>query len=417
MTQIAVTGMGCITPCGNSVDAYWESLCAGRSGVSTVTRFDTSEHEVHIAGEVRGFAAQEYGISPKEARRLDRYALYGLAAGTQALTDSGLIEGGVQRGDFDPEMTGVIIGTGIGGLESIEVQTDVLLRKGPRRVSATLVPSAVPDVAGNEIALTYGLQGPSCAVSTACSSGNDALIYAARCIREGSADVMVAGGAEATVTKISLATFGNLRALSRAKGDPQTICRPFDKDRSGFVMGEGAGVLVLESLEHARRRGARIYAIFSGYGQTCDSYHRTAPDPTGKGAIRSIVNAIRMAGKNPDDVDYINAHGTSTISNDPMETQAIKGALGEVAARKAAISSTKSMTGHLVGATGAIEAIAVIQAIQHGIVPPTINLDDPDPACDLDYVPRTAREMDVRFALSNTFGFGGHNATVAFERP
>ncbi|HLU48362.1 MAG TPA: beta-ketoacyl synthase N-terminal-like domain-containing protein, partial [Planctomycetota bacterium] len=246
---------------------------------------------------------------------------------------------------------------------------------------------------------------------------NDALIYAARCIREGAADIMVAGGSEATVTPISIATFGNLRALSRGDGDPTRVCRPFDKARSGFVMGEGAGVLILESIEHARKRGAEILAIIAGYGQTCDSYHRTAPDPEGRGAARAIRAAMAMAGFAPGDIDYINAHGTSTISNDPMETQAIKSALGEADARRVAISSTKSMTGHLIGAAGAVEAICVIQTIRNHIIPPTINLEDPDPACDLDYVPNEPRERKVNVALSNTFGFGGHNATVAFRSP
>jgi 3-oxoacyl-[acyl-carrier-protein] synthase II len=275
----------------------------------------------------------------------------------------------------------------------------------------------VPDVASNEVALMYGLQGPSCAVSTACSSGNDAIIYAARCLREGIADIMVAGGAEATITPISLATFGNLKAVSRRNGEPDKICRPFDRDRSGFVMGEGAGILILESLEHAQKRGAKIYALLAGYGQTCDSYHRTAPDPTGGGAARSIEGAMKMSGLYPEDIDYINAHGTSTVSNDPMETRAIKLALGEVNAKRVPISSTKSMTGHLVGAAGAIEAIATIQAIRTGVIPPTINLDDPDPECDLDYVAHQAREAKVKVGLSNTFGFGGHNATVAFRAP
>ena len=417
MSGVAVTGMGCVTPLGNSVESYWQALCAGRSGIAPITRFDTSEHEVHIAGELKEFSPDAFGIPVKDARRMDRFVLHGLAAASQAMTDAGFYENGELTGRFDPEMTGVTVGTGIGGLGSIEEQSLIIIEKGPRRVSPTLVPSAVPDVAGNEIALRYGLQGPSCAVSTACSSANDAIIYAARCIREGAADVMITGGTEATITRIAIATFGNLRALSRTSGDPETICRPFDKDRSGFVMGEGAGILVLESLEHARKRGAHIHAILSGYGQTCDSYHRTAPDPTGGGAARAISQALRTASFAPGDVDYVNAHGTSTISNDPMETQAIKSALGEADARRIAISSTKSMTGHLIGAAGAIEAIACVQAIRDNVVPPTINLDDPDPKCDLDYVPKEAREQKVNVALSNTFGFGGHNATVAFRAP
>jgi 3-oxoacyl-[acyl-carrier-protein] synthase II len=416
MTLVAVTGMGCITPCGNSVEALWENLCAGRSGITTVTRFDASDYAVKIAGEVKGFEAQEYGINPKDIRRLDPFAQYGLAAAIQAVAQSGLIDRATQNGDFDPDMTGVVIGTGIGGLRSIEEQVDVLRTRGPRRVSPTLVPSAVPDVAGNEIALKYGLRGPSFAVSTACSSGNDAIIFAARCIREGVADVMIAGGSEATVTPIAIATFGNLKALSRSEGDPEKACRPFDLERSGFVIGEGAGVLVLESIEHAKRRGAEILSLIAGYGQTCDSYHRTAPDPTGGGAARAIQQAFKVARLNPERVDYINAHGTSTISNDPMETRAIKTALGD-AARKTTVSSTKSMTGHLIGAAGAVEGIVVTQAIRTGVIPPTINLDNADPDCDLDYAPHTAREKRVRVALSNSFGFGGHNAAVIFQAP
>jgi 3-oxoacyl-[acyl-carrier-protein] synthase II len=366
---------------------------------------------VHIAAEVKNFVPSEYGIDAKEARRLDLFAQYGLAAARQAIVQSRL-----QDGQFDSERVGVIIGTGIGGLKSIEVQAELMVQRGPSRVSPTLVPSAVPDVAANEIALMFGFKGPTCAVSTACSSGNDAIIFAIRCIREGSTDIMIAGGAEATVTPMSLATFGNLKALTRSQGDPTKACRPFDRDRSGFVMGEGAGVLVLESIEHARRRGAKILGLVAGYGQTCDSYHRTAPDPTGVGAARAIQQALRMSGLRPEDIDYINAHGTSTISNDPMETQAIKRALGD-AAYKTAVSSTKSMTGHLIGAAGAVEAIVCVEALQHGIVPPTVNLDNPDPECDLDCVPHQARRKRVRAALSNSFGFGGHNAAVIFAAP
>lgn len=416
MTLVAVTGMGCTTPCGNSVEALWENLCAGRSGISGVTRFDASAHTVKIAGEVKGFVAEEYGVHPKDARRLDPFVLYALGAATQAVAQSGITEGAKKNGSFDPDRTGVTIGTGIGGLQSIEEQVAILYERGPSRVSPTLVPSAVPDVAGNEIALRYGLRGPSFAVSTACSSGNDAIIFAARCIREGAADVMIAGGSEAAVTPTSIATFGNLKALSRRQGEPTKICRPFDRDRSGFVIGEGAGVLVLESLDHARARGAEIMAILIGFGQTCDSYHRTAPDPTGAGAARAIEQALRLAKLNPEEVGYINAHGTSTISNDPMETRAIKRVFGD-AASSLAVSSTKSMTGHLIGAAGAVEAIVAVQTLRTGVIPPTINLDTPDPECDLDYVPHTARQRAVKVALSNSFGFGGHNAAVVLQTP
>ena len=415
MTTIVVTGMGCITPCGNSVESLWENLCQGHSGIGPITRFDSSGHDVHIAGEVKAFDPQKYSLAPKDVRRLDLFAQYGIAAASQAMTHSGLIAQGENTGAFLPERTGVVIGTGMGGLWSIEQQAEVFQRSGPSRVAATLVPSAVPDVAANEIALRYGLLGPSSAVTTACSSGNDALIFAARCIRDGTADIMLAGGAEATVTPLSIATFGNLLALSKSNWEPATVSRPFDSARSGFVMAEGAGVLILESLEHAIRRGASIYAVFAGYGQTSDAYHRIAPDPAGHGASRAIQDALKMANLLPEDIDYVNAHGTSTIANDVMETRAIKRALGDTAARKAAISSTKSMTGHLIGAAGAVEAIIAVHAIVSGVIPPTINLENPDPECDLDYVPLTARTTEVKVALSNTFGFGGHNATVLFQ--
>lgn len=411
MTAIVVTGMGCVTPCGNSVPSLWDNLCHGRSGIAPITRFDSAQHDVHIAGEVKNFEPHSYGLAPKDVRRLDLFAQYGFAAAAEAITNSGLLE---TTRNYVPERIGVVIGTGMGGLGWIEQQSAVYHKSGPRRVAATLVPAAVPDVAANEIALRYRFRGPSCAVTTACSSGNDALIFAARCIRDGTADVMIAGGAEATVTPLSIATFGNLLALSKSTAEPTAVSRPFDNSRSGFVMGEGAGVVVLESLEHATRRRARIYAIFAGYGQTSDAHHRIAPDPNGYGASRAIQDALKMAGISPGEVDYINAHGTSTTANDVMETIAIKRALGTTAARNTAISSTKSMTGHLIGATGAVEAIVAVQTIVTGLIPPTINLEDPDPNCDLDYVPLAARRTDVRVALSNTFGFGGHNATVVF---
>jgi 3-oxoacyl-[acyl-carrier-protein] synthase II len=417
MRRVAVTGMGCVTPCGNSVEALWDNLSNGRSGIDRITKFDTEEMPVDIGAEVKDFVPQEFGIDDKNARRLDLFAQYGLAAAAQAMADAGLAEGGRPRaGAFDPEMTAVILGTGVGGLRGIEVQVDNMMRRGPGRVSPTLVPSAVADVAANEIAMLYGIKGPVCAVTTACSSGNDALAFACRLIKDGTADVVVSGGTEAALTPLSIATFGNLKALSRCDADPKTVCRPFDRGRSGFVMGEGAGVLILEELEHAKRRGARVHAILAGYGQTCDSYHKTAPDPTAAQASRAIVLALRMAGIPAEEIDYVNAHGTSTISNDPMETMAIKKSLGEHA-YKTAVSSTKSMTGHLIGAAGAVEAIVTIQSIRTGVIPPTLNLDDPDPECDLDYVPHQARRRSVRVALNNTFGFGGHNAAVVFVAP
>ena len=406
---IAITGMGCVTPCGNNVAQFWSALIAGRSGIQEITSFDTSAYDVHVAGEVRNFDPTHFGIDPKEARRLDRYVQFAVAAAAEAISQSAVLEG-----NLDLERTGVVVGTGIGGIRSIETQMDILRKKGPHRVSPLLVPSGTPDVPSNEISLLYGFKGPSGAVSTACSSGNDAIIAAARVIRDGAADVMITGGAEAPISELSLATFANLKALSRAGGDPAKVCRPFDRDRSGFVLAEGAGVLVLESIEHARRRGARILALLAGFGQTTDAYHKTAPDPSGAGAARAIRQAMKAARVSPEEVSYINAHGTSTIQNDPMETLAIKAALGDHA-RRVPISSTKSSTGHLIAGAGAVEAIASVQAILTGKIPPTINYENPDPACDLHYVPNRAIESTVDVVLSNSFGFGGHNSSLALS--
>ncbi len=407
---IAVTGMGCVTPCGNTVQGLWQAVLDGRSGIARVTRLDTSEFDVHVAGEVRGFDPANYGIDSKDARRLDRFAQFAIGAAEEAVRQSGFLEK-----SFDAERTGVIVGTGIGGICSIESSMDILRKKGPSRVSPLLVPSGTPDVASNELALFYGLKGPSFAVSTACSSGNDAIIAAARCIREGVADIMLAGGAEAPIGELALSSFANLRALSRSTEPPEKVCRPFDRNRSGFVLAEGAGILILESLEHAQRRGAKVLALLAGYGQSTDAYHKTAPDPTGGGAARAIRDALRSAGVTPEDVDYVNAHGTSTPQNDPMETAAIKTALGEHA-RRVPISSTKSMTGHMIAAAGAVEAIISVLAILTGRIPPTINYETPDPECDLYYVPNAAIERRVDVVVSNSFGFGGHNASLVFRR-
>jgi 3-oxoacyl-[acyl-carrier-protein] synthase II len=398
--------MGCITPCGNGVAQFWNALIAGRSGIQAIKSFDTSAYDAHIGGEVRNFDPTDYGLDAKESRRLDRYVQFAISAATEAVAQAGILDG-----HLDPHRTGVVVGTGIGGIRSIETQMDILRKKGPHRVSPLLVPSGTPDVPSNEISLLYGFMGPSGAVSTACSSGNDAIIAAARILRDGAADVMITGGAEAPISELSLATFANLKALSRADGDPAKICRPFDRDRSGFVLAEGAGILVLESIEHARRRGARILALLAGFGQTTDAYHKTAPDPSGAGAARAIRQAMTTARITPEEVSYINAHGTSTIQNDPMETLAIKTALGDHA-RRVPISSTKSMTGHLIAGAGAVEAIASVQAILTGKIPPTINYENPDPACDLYYVPNAAIESRVDVVLSNSFGFGGHNSSL-----
>jgi len=406
---IAVTGMGCVSPCGSTTAQMWASLLEGRSGIAPITRFSTEGFDVHIAGEVKDFEPAIYGLDSKDARRLDRFVQLALAASQEAVQQSGLL-----KSEYRPSKVGVIVGTGIGGICSIESQMDILRAKGPSRVSPLLVPSGTPDVPSNEIALLFGFKGPSFAVSTACSSGSDAVVAAARCILDGTADAMIAGGAEAPIGELAIASFANLRALSRSQAPPEQVCRPFDRDRSGFVLAEGAGILVLESLAHARRRGARVLALLAGWGQSTDAYHKTAPDPTGAGAASAIEEALHRAGVTPEEVGYINAHGTSTTQNDPMETLAIKTALGEHA-RRIPISSTKSMTGHMIAAAGAIEGIVAAMATMTGRIPPTINYATPDPDCDLDYVPNHAIERRVDVAISNSFGFGGHNASLLFR--
>ena len=409
MTEIAVTGLGCITPCGLTVEDFWAALVSGRSGVRTITRFDTSAFQVHIAGEVPDFDPAAYGLRAKEARRLDRFAQFAIAASREALAQARLPTDKVK-----PERVGLAIGTAIGGICSTEREMDILRKRGASRVSPLLVPSGTADVPATQIALQYGFKGPSFAISTACSSGTDAIVAAARCLLDGSADVMVAGGAESPISELSLATFANLGALSRAPGDPAQVCRPFDKDRTGFVLAEGAGLVVLETRAHADARGVPILATLCGYGQTTDAYHNTAPDPSGDGPARAMMLAMQSAGVAPEEVGYVNAHGTSTPQNDPLETLAIKTALG-AHAHRVPVSSTKSMTGHLIGAGGAVEAIATIQALRHQLLPPTINYETPDPACDLSYVPNQAVQASVSAAISNSLAFGGHNASLLFR--
>lgn len=417
MRPIAVTGLGAVTPCGNDVATLWDNLCAGRSGIDHIRGFDARDHSVKIAGEVKGFEPTEHDISDREARRLDRFVQFGLAAAGQALGQSGLLDGnGKVGGGIASERCGVVVGTGMGGLASIEREALRYQQRGPRAVAATLVPAAVPDVAASTIALKCGAHGPSYAVTTACSSGTDALISAAHLLGSGSCDVVVAGGAEATVTPLAIATFANLKALSRDGGPPEAVCRPFDRRRNGFVMGEGAGILVLERLEFARRRGAEIIALLIGFGQSTDAHHPTAPNPDAAMVAGAMRMALDLAGIMPSAVDYINAHGTGTAQNDAMETRALKVVFGP-GATEVPISSTKSMTGHLIGATGGVEAVVAVQSIRTGRIPPTINLVDPDPECDLDYVPLRARERRVEVAMSNTFGFGGHNSSVLLASP
>lgn len=409
MVRVVVTGMGAITPLGNDVETFWQNVVAGRSGVGPITLFDASAMKTRIAAEVRGFDPEAW-FGRKEARRMDRYVQFALAATQQALQDARLDPAHVDR-----ERVGVVLGTGIGGIGALVQGVETLMTRGPDRVSPFMVPMMLADTAPGMIAIAYGFRGPNMAVVTACASGTNAIGEAMNLIRRGDADVVIAGGAEAAILPISIAAFNVMGAISTRNEEPERASRPFDRTRDGFVMGEGAGILVLERLEHAQARGARIYAEVVGYGASADAYHITAPLENGEGAALAMRRALASAGLSPRDVDYINAHGTSTPLNDKSETQAIKAVFGE-AAYDVPISSTKSMIGHLLGAAGAVEAIVCIRSITDGIIPPTINYEHPDPECDLDYVPNVARRKPVRVAMSNSFGFGGHNACVIFRR-
>ncbi len=407
--RVVVTGLGCVSPLGNSVADTWANALAGKSGVGRITLFDTSAHETQIGAEVKDFdAAALFGR--KEARRMDRYTQFAAAATREALQDAG-----VEITDANRERIGALIGTGIGGIGTLNAEVEVLLTKGPRRVSPFLVPMMLPDSAGGQIAILFGMQGPNLGVISACASGTNAIGEAAEVIRAGRADVMVAGGAEAAIVPVALAGFSVMGACSRRNDDPQRASRPFDKDRDGFVIGEGAAALVLESEAHAKARGATILAEVLGYGLSNDAHHISAPLEDGAGATACMRLALRQARLQPEDIDYLNAHGTSTPLNDKSETQAIKAVFGE-RAYDLAISSTKSMTGHLLGAAGAVEAVFCVKAVQTGLIPPTINYTTPDPDCDLDYVPNEARAKPVRRAMSNSFGFGGHNGTLILGR-
>ena len=408
--KIVVTGMGVVTPLGSTLEAYWRRLINGESGIGKITRFDATAYATQIAGEVCEFNPDEFA-SKKEQRRMDPFSLYGLAAAKMAASDSGL--------DFSAEngeRCGVILGTGIGGLDILQAQMRVLMEKGPRRFSPFMIPQMITNILSGQVAIEFGLQGPNFCVTSACATATHSIGEAMRIIRQNEADIMFAGGAESSVTEMGIGGFNAMRALSTRNDEPERASRPFDAERDGFVPSEGAGVLVLEEYEHAKARGARIYCELAGYGRTCDAYHITAPSETGAQAARGMSLAIEDAGVNPEDVDYVNAHGTSTSLNDKTETKAIKLALGEEAARRVNISSTKSMTGHLLGAAGAIEAVACVFAMQHGVVPPTINQDNPDPECDLDYTANVAREVPVKVAISNSLGFGGHNATLCVKQ-
>ena len=407
--RVVVTGMGALAPNGNDLSSFWDAILNGRSGIGQITRFDASEFRVKIAGELKDFDP-EPALDRKEARRNDPFVHYGVHVAQQAFDDSGL-----QISDEDAERFGVIFGSGIGGIGTLEDQNAVLREKGPGKVSPFLVPMMICDMSAGMISIKLGAKGPNYTTVSACASAAHAIGEAARKIQYGDADVMVTGGTEAAVTPVSVGGFAAARALAVRNDEPELASRPFDSDRNGFVLGEGAGALVLEEYEHARARGAQIYAEFRGLGFTADAYHITDMAPEGEGGQRAMRLALKDAELDSTDVDYINAHGTSTLVGDTQETAAIKGVFADHA-RSLAVSSTKSMTGHLLGAAGAIETIACIMAVKHGVLPPTINLDNPDPACDLDYVPKTAREGNVDVALNNSFGFGGHNAALIFGR-
>jgi 3-oxoacyl-[acyl-carrier-protein] synthase II len=407
--RVVVTGLGAVTPLGNSAEELWTGLIQGRSGIGPITKFDPSAYPTRIAGQIKNFDPLAF-VDKKDARRLDPYLQYAIAASVMAVADAG-----VDPARLDRERFGVLIGSGIGGITTLLEGEHVLLEKGPDRVSPFIVPMLIINMASGLVSMRFGAKGPNSAVVTACATGNHAIGDAFRLIARGDADVMIAGGAEAMIVPLTIAGFCAMKAMSTRNDDPERASRPFDADRDGFVCGEGAGILILEDLEHAVRRDARIYAEIIGYGMTGDAHHITAPDPEGDGAARAMMLALKDAKLAPGDVGYINAHGTSTPYNDKFETLAIKRVFGDHA-RKLAISSTKSMTGHLLGAAGGVEAIATTLALRHGLLPPTINYDTPDPDCDLDYVPNQARKQDVDVALSNAFGFGGTNATLAFRK-
>lgn len=409
MQRAVITGMGVISPVGNQIDEFWNNLINGKSGIGLLTRFDTTDLSTKVAAEVKNFEPTDW-IEKKESRHMDRFSQFAIAAAKLALQDSGL-----DLDKVDKERAGAIMGCGIGGVTVFEEQKEILMKRGSGRISPFFVPMLIGNMAAGHLSIEFGLRGSSMTIVTACASSTNAVGEALRVIQRGEADVVLCGGTEAPLTKLAFAGFCSMKAMSTEKENPEQACRPFDKRRSGFVMGEGAGVLVLESVEHAQARGAHIYAELGGYGSSSDAYHITTPVPGGDGAIRSMRLALKDAGVSGEDVDYINAHGTGTGPNDSTETAAIKTLFGEHAA-KLAISSTKSMTGHLMGAAGAIEAIICALTIERGEIPPTMNYAEPDPDCDLDYVPNMARKQDVTVAMSNSLGFGGHNATIVLKK-
>ncbi len=407
--RVVITGLGVLAPNGNSVSEYWKALLAGQSGINQITYFDTTDFPVQIAGELKGFDPMDH-FDRREARKLDPFSIFALVAAKEALQQAGL-----DKDDHNPDRIGVMLGSGVGGIQTLEQQHRILIKRGPRRISPYFVPMMIINIAAGQVAMHWNFRGPNQTVSSACASATDAIGIAFRMIQAGTADVMVAGGTEACIAPLPIAGFANMKALSTRNEDPQGASRPFDKDRDGFVMGEGAGVLILESQAHALQRGAVIMAEVAGYGATNDAFHITQPAPGGAGAVKAMQAAIQDANLDPQDIQYINAHGTSTPYNDKNETMAIKEVFGQHA-YNLKVSSTKSMTGHLLGASGAVEAIASVMAIKEDMVPPTINYTTPDSECNLDYVPNEAQPLSVEAALSNTFGFGGHNAVICIRR-
>jgi 3-oxoacyl-[acyl-carrier-protein] synthase II len=408
--RVVVTGLGVVTPLGHDLEIFWNSLISGQCGIDRITAFDAAAFDTQVAGQVKNFDPAPAFPSPKEIRRTDRYSQFGVYAAWAALKDSG-----ADLDKLDRDEIGVIIGSGIGGLETTAAQIKVLLERGPGRISPFMIPMLISNMASGLFSMYQNLRGPNFATCSACATANHAIGEAWRTIKMGEAKMMFAGGAEAAVVPIGIGGFCAMKAMSTRNDDPKTSSRPFDKDRDGFVMGEGAGVVVLEELEHAKKRGAKIYCEIAGYGNTADAYHLTAPSPNGEGAARCMKMALRSGGLTIEDVNYINAHGTSTPQGDVCETLAIKSVFGE-RAKKIAVSSTKGATGHMLGAAGAVEMTVCALAIRHGIVPPTINYQTPDPECDLDYVPNTARELKVNAIINNSFGFGGHNASIAAKK-
>ncbi len=408
--RVVITGIGVITSLGQDLEVFWQNILAGKSGVSRVTSFDVAAYDCQIAAEIKDFNPASFFSTPKDVRHCDRYAQLAMAAAKKANQDSGLnlpVE--------NMNKVGILVSSGIGGLQTLEKQHIVLMEKGPSRLSPFVIPMMISNMASGIISMEFGARGPNMSIVTACSTATHSIGESFQIIRRGEADVMIAGGCEAPITPMGIGGFSAMKALSTRNNEPEKASRPFDRDRDGFVMGEGAGVLVIEELEHAKKRGARIYCELVGYGNTADAYHMTAPPPDGEGAARCMKMALESAGLNPEDIDYINAHGTSTPQGDICETQAIKTVFGQHT-RKLMVSSTKSMTGHLLGAAGSVEMAICAKALEQDQVPPTINLDHPDPACDLDYVPNCARQTPVRAIVNNSFGFGGHNATLIAKK-